>query len=158
MKKLLAILALPVFISTYTLADAPVCSPSERPWAANSQFFDTGIGSVDGTISTHFFDLETISIDKKNKVIKAWIIREDSEKGKSIYTREFNGFSNYGYEKMLWTVDYANMRLKNKPSSFMSCDGSTITTLPDNGKWTEIPPASLYDMVVKKIMEKYNLK
>ncbi len=159
MKKLtlISMLLLTTTLSTCTLADEPVCNSSERHWATDSRFFDIGISSSDGSTTGHFFDLETIKIDKKNKIIKVWVIRVASEKGRAKFSK-FNGFSNYGYQKMLWTVDYVNMKIKTNPSTFMDCDGSSITTLLDDGKWEELYPSSINELVVEEIIKKYNLK
>ncbi len=151
-------LLLTTMLSTCALADEPVCSSSERRWVTDSRFFDTGISSSDGNIVAHFLDLETIKIDKKNKIIKVWIIREVSEKGRSAYTQKIDGFSNFGYERTLWTIDYANMRLNIETTYATNCDGSTIMIISGDGKWDNISPSSINEAVVKKIMQKYTLE
>lgn len=160
MKKLIltSTLLFTTILSTYALADLPVCSPGERSWATNSRFHSLQIASRGGNTVAVFLDLETIKIDKKNKIIKAWTIVESSEKGRAMFTKAVDGFSNYGYIKMLRTIDYANMRFKSRPVSYTNCDGSTIVTDPDDGIWRELVPESLDELVTKEIMEKYNLK
>jgi len=160
MKKLIlnTTLLLTTMLSTCALAADPVCNSTERPWATDSRFFDTGISSSDGNTVANFFDLKTIKIDKEKKIIKAWVIREASKKGRSNYTQKSYSFSNYGYDKMLWTIDYGNMRLRDEPASAMNCDGSVILTIPDSGEWEDFIPLSINEMVAKKIMQKYNLK
>lgn len=92
------------------------------------------------------------------KKIRAWIIQEESEKGRSYYSEKFYGFSNYGYQKSLWIIDYAHMRHKSTSLTFINCDGSVIRKVTDDPAWDELLPGSLAESIVKKIMEKYNLK
>ncbi|MDP2077343.1 MAG: hypothetical protein Q8J85_04805 [Sulfuricurvum sp.] len=104
-------------------------------------------------------DTQTIQIDRKNKIIKVWLIWMASEQGRQLniqYLGKVADYSNFGYNIELDVIDYDNMRVLIKSTTHYNCDASVIYP-SSSGEWEDIRPASVMEGITQKIKEKYNL-
>jgi hypothetical protein len=107
-------------------------------------------------------DDKTIEIDKKNKIIKAWIIQLSSVKHKKELAESMGGNSSLiGYHKKLYIIDYKYMESTVIESIGYSCydiEFSHNKYDEDKKVFSKILQGSVMEDRVKNIMKKYNLK
>ncbi len=139
----------------------PVCKieNSLSPLSNKLRYFEI---SSEESFPIMLVDDKTIEIDKKNKIIKAWIVQLSSVKGKNETTRTIGG--SYGmsdYRKELYIIDYKYMESKVIENSGYSCyDLEYFHNKYDESKepFRKILQGSAMENRVKNIMKKYNLK
>lgn len=153
-KLTLSLLALSL-ISTVSFAD-PVCHPTELGFDLNDNryvLYDTAGGTW------KFFDTKTIKIDKKTKNIAVWSIELVTPNERNRLSAKTSQFNNLGITQNLLSLDYQNKSMILNILSFLNCDGSFITSVKNNDtNKEEIPPDSIMEVLLEKIMKKYNLK
>lgn len=106
-------------------------------------------------------DAKTIQIDRKNKTVKVWTVLVASEQEKLRIIKiigENNDFSNYGYTKSLFIVNYESMKSKVLNDIFYNCDGSIIVSNHPQGDWEDIAPSTNVESLVETIIKRYKLK
>lgn len=67
-------------------------------------------------------------------------------------------YSNFGYIKALYTINYQSRKFHIGYTGDYNCNGSTLSSLNPSSHWDEIQPSSIVEIIMKKIMKKYNLK
>ena len=143
--------------STEIQSTMPVCSENELYFIDDARYFDMGFFS--NTDSMILADSKTVSIDRKNKTIKAWTLWISSKVGRDIFVKDLGySYSNYGYTKNLDIFNYSNRTYERKQYSDSNCDGSIIYSHNTESKWKEIPPGSAMESVLHGLIEHYNLK
>ena len=106
-------------------------------------------------------DNRSISIDKKNKTIKVWTIWLASEQGRLARIEslgKYDDYSNYGYGKDLFIINYNTMKSAGLGTARYNCNGSVITTSNYQADWDEISPGSVMEGIVDSLVKKYKLK
>ena len=121
-----------------------VCKQPDLEKFGADRYFRVAASS---TIPLFLADTKTIKIDEKNKTIKVWITF-------LLPPGEF-----YGYLKILYIIDYANMREKELADAWYKCNGNIFTSRDEiNEQWKETIPESSMERIINSIMQKYNLK
>jgi len=143
----------------YTLfrATLPVCSSNEISWTNDNRYFNAGF-TADGTFPSILADAKTIQIDKKLKIINVWTIWLSSEAGRNSQALDHQNYENFGYMKVLLTINYGSMKNKLNINSDYNCNGSLLKTDNTAGQWTIIEPGSILEVIADNIKEKYKLK
>lgn len=131
------------------------CENSEISWVAGNRYFVVG-GAGDG-YPVIVADSQSIQIDRKNKIIKAWTIWLVSDQYKKVWMNKFGyKYNNYGYMKSFLVINYKNMRYQMNTTNY-ECNGYAIENLPDD-TWKKANSGSAIEVVTESIMKKYNLK
>lgn len=134
----------------------PVCSEKEIEFSKDSRYFD--VASADG-YPLILADSKTISIDKKNKTIKVWIVYIASQKERDSIIKALNeNYTNFGYAKHLYILNYTNRTSKIKQISYFDCSGDTIDYDNKDTKWSDITPGSIMEAILESLMQRYKLK
>ncbi len=136
-------------------AKLPVCTDDELSFINDKRYF-----SVSGSknYSEIFADGKTITIDKKNKIIKVWAAFLASEDGRQSNIKSMSNYDNYGYSRHLYVINYGKMKSRLNTFADYNCNGSLIVSDNLQDEWNNIIPGSVLENITEGIIKKYNLK
>lgn len=139
-------------------ATLPVCSEDELSFSNDKRYFY--VASSDDS-SSILADGKTITIDKKNKIIKVWTVWLATEVGRQNTIEslgKYENYDNFGYSKDLEIINYGNMKRKTDSSTYYNCNGGVIYSNHSKGEWRDIVPGSVMEGITESIVKKYKLK
>lgn len=139
-------------------AKLPVCSEDELSFSNDKRYFYVSSGGYSSSILA---DGKTITIDKKNKIIKVWTVWLATENGRQDYIEslgKYDNYDNFGYRKNLTIINYGNMKNKTDSLTDYNCNGGVIYSNNSKGEWDDIVPGSVMEGITESIVKKYNLK
>lgn len=155
------------YIASLSNQAAPVAETNDWPYAceqpdikqfAADRYFVVSNSSIYPLVLA---DAKTISIDRNTKTIKIWTIwlASNAARNKIINALgQYNDYSNYGYSRYLYLINYQNMKVKTLANSHIACEGNVIRGYDGQNVWDNIEPDSVMEEIIESIMKKYNLK
>lgn len=135
-----------------------VCEQPSIKQFADKRYFGVAVTDYFPLI---LVDTQTLTIDKKNKIIKVWTIWVSSYQGRQKAIDNFGDYgdcSDYGYHQQLIFINYQQMRHKMEPAKLYGCNGDIIRARQFVSTWEDIVPGSVIESMAFEINKKYNLK
>ena len=135
----------------------PICSKYDINFEVDNRYVDTKLSTT--AYPYVYIDKNTIKIDKANKTIFVWIVWIASSNSRNENIRELgNKYTNYGYRKVLYLIDYKNNRTQFLETVDYSCNNDVIASVPGLRRWQSSAPDSIIEGVTNFLVSKYNLK
>jgi surface-adhesin protein E len=112
--------------------------------------------------SNTYYNPVTIKIDKPNNVIKVWIKRVFTEKGKINLLNKFNSiakqkYADINYVSGLYLFNYSEQKISLIHMIFYSKSGNELLNGEPTPKWHDIVPHSVDDLTFNRILKDYNI-
>lgn len=142
---------LPPVLAHEALAKNPyACETQELMQFSNKRYANASIASDYSYL--WLADTKTIKINKKDKIIKIWLVSITPEEKKQVV------YTDAGYVKHFILLDYDNYRVKSVEIIPYSCAGNPLRSHSASNTWSEIAPNSVMEEILENIKYTYKLK
>ncbi len=113
--------------------------------------------------SNIYYNPVTIDIDRPNNIIKVWVKRVYTEKGKINLLNKFNSIqkqkmADINYILALYLLNYSEWKISITHMTFYSNSGNVLLNGEPTPKWHDIVPRSVDDFIFNQILKNYSIK
>jgi hypothetical protein len=122
---------------------------------------------VDRVDSNEYFSLyyrkSSVKVNKQDKILKVWVKRVYTEKGRIDYLKNFTGIKNQkqldmNHTLILYLLDYNDWKSIVTHKTVYSKSGKVLDDGGDKINWNDIQPNSVGDILFNKILKDYNIQ
>jgi hypothetical protein len=113
--------------------------------------------------SNIYYNPVTMERDRPNNIIKVWVKRVYTEKGKVNLLNKFNStqkqkYADINYILALYLLNYSEWKISITKMTFYSNSGNILLNGEPSPKWHDIVSHSVDDFIFNQILKNYNIK